>query len=227
MCSTVQALEDCRTDAIGAVNSYLRQVKDDKDMEASISLFTFDSQSIDVIRDKAPAGSCAELAASEYQPRASTPLLDAVGHGVALLDKGKEPNARCILAVMTDGLENASREYTKGTIKALLDRKQKEEGWLVLYLGAGHDAWAQANAMGCTPAKLLLSTSRRSGSAWRQLARVPSAMPWRPTRPTRLHRAASPMGSAPACTQHESADRRNEGGSAAGFAPCLPLAPRR
>jgi hypothetical protein len=34
------------------------------------------------------------------------------------------------------------------TVKALLDRKQKEEGWLVLYLGAGHDAWAQANAMG-------------------------------------------------------------------------------
>lgn len=142
------SMEDCRTDAIGAVNSYLRQVKDDKDMEASISLVTFDSQSIDVIRDKAPAGSCAELAASEYQPRASTPLLDAVGYGVALLDKRKEQGERCILAVMTDGLENASREYTKETIKALLDRKQKEEGWLVLYLGAGHDAWAQASAMG-------------------------------------------------------------------------------
>jgi hypothetical protein len=141
-------MEDCRTDAIGAVNSYLRQVKDDKDMEASISLITFDTQSIDVIRDKAPAGSCAELAASEYQPRAGTPLLDAVGHGVALLDKRKQAGERCILAVMTDGVENSSREYTKETIKALLDRKQKEEGWLVLYLGAGHDAWAQARAMG-------------------------------------------------------------------------------
>jgi hypothetical protein len=141
-------MEDCRTDAIGAVNSYLRQVKDDKDVEASISLTTFDSQSIEVIRDKAPAGSCAELTPSEYQPRASTPLLDAVGHGVALLDKRKEAGERCILAVMTDGLENASREYTKETLKALLDRKQKEEGWLVLYLGAGHDAWAQARAIG-------------------------------------------------------------------------------
>jgi hypothetical protein len=142
------SMEDCRTDAIGAVNSYLRQVKDDKDVEASISLTTFDSQSIEVIRDKAPAGSCAELTPSEYQPRASTPLLDAVGHGVALLDKRKEAGERCILAVMTDGLENASREYTKETLKALLDRKQKEEGWLVLYLGAGHDAWAQARAIG-------------------------------------------------------------------------------
>ena len=53
---------------------------------------------------------------------------------------GKEAGQRCILAIMTDGLENASREYTKETLKTLLDRKQKEEGWLVLYLGAGHDA---------------------------------------------------------------------------------------
>ena len=49
---------------------------------------------------------------------------------------------------MTDGLENASREYTKDTIKALLERKQKEDGWLVLYLGAGHDAWHQARGIG-------------------------------------------------------------------------------
>jgi hypothetical protein len=142
------SMEDCRTDAIGAVNSYLRQVKDDKDMEALVSLLIFDSQGIDLIRDHVPVGSCAELASEEYQPRASTPLLDAVGHGVNALDKRKEPGARSILAVMTDGLENASREYTKETIKALLDRKQKEDGWLVLYLGAGHDAWAQAGAIG-------------------------------------------------------------------------------
>jgi Mg-chelatase subunit ChlD len=72
------------------------------------------SQPIEVIRDKASAGSCVELAASEYPPRASTPLLDAVGHGVALLDKRKEPGERCILAVMTDGLENACRELHQG-----------------------------------------------------------------------------------------------------------------
>jgi hypothetical protein len=142
------SMEDCRTDAIGAVNSYLRQLKDDADVEARVSLVIFDSQSIDVIRDRVPAKSCAELAANEFQPRAQTPLLDAVGHGVSHLDGRKESGERCILAIMTDGLENASREYTKETIKALLDRKQKDDGWLVLYLGAGHDAWAQASAIG-------------------------------------------------------------------------------
>lgn len=142
------SMEDCRTDAIGAVNSYLRQVRDDREMEANISLIIFDSQGIDLIRNHVPAKGCPELANSEYQPRAATPLLDAVGHGVAVLDRQSHDGERRILAVMTDGLENASREYTKQSIKALLDRKQKEEGWLVLYLGAGHDAWAQASALG-------------------------------------------------------------------------------
>jgi hypothetical protein len=142
------SMEDCRADAIGAVNSYLRQVKDDKELDGRVSLIIFDSDGIDVIRDRVPAAECAILDPKEYQPRAATPLLDAVGHGAALLDKRKETGERCILAIMTDGLENASREYTKESIKALLDRKQKDEGWLVLYLGAGHDAWAQARDMG-------------------------------------------------------------------------------
>ncbi len=142
------SMEDCRTDAIGAVNSYLRQVKDDREMDARISLTIFDSQGIDLIRDGVPATGCAELGADEFQPRAKTPLLDAVGHGVSHLDRRTEDGERCILAIMTDGMENASREYTKETIKALLERKQKENGWLVLYLGANHDAWSQAQSMG-------------------------------------------------------------------------------
>ena len=64
------SMEDCRTDAIGAVNSYLRQVRDDAEMEARVSLIIFDSQGIDTIRDRVPARGCAELAAQEYQPRA-------------------------------------------------------------------------------------------------------------------------------------------------------------
>lgn len=142
------SMETCRTDAIGAVNSYLRQLKDDKEMHARVSLIIFDSGSIDTIRDRVPAATCPELAPAEYEPRASTPLLDAVGRGVGVLDNGSDKDDRRILAVMTDGLENASREFTKESLKALLDRKQKEEGWLVLYLGADHDSWSQAQQLG-------------------------------------------------------------------------------
>src|SRR5690606_1519811 len=98
------SMEDCRTDAIGAVNSYLRQMKEDKDQDGRISLVIFDSEGIDTIRDRAPARSCAELVAAEYQPRAATPLLDAVGKGAALLDDRSDKDERRVLAIMTDGL---------------------------------------------------------------------------------------------------------------------------
>ena len=39
-----------------------------------------------------------------------------------------------------DRLRTPVASYTKEIVKALLDRKQKEEAWQVLYLGAGHDA---------------------------------------------------------------------------------------
>lgn len=166
-------MEDCRADAIGAINSYLRQLRDDKEMKARITLVTFDSDSIDTIRDRVPAKSCAELTAEEYQPRASTPLLDAVGRGAGMLDSLSNKDEKRILAVMTDGLENASREFTKDRLKDLLDRKQREEGWLVLYLGAGHDSWSQAREMGIHPGNVAdFDTTRLAATADAMYARA-------------------------------------------------------
>ena len=142
------SMETARGDAVGAVNSYLRQVRDDTKMDARLSLVIFDSQSIDTIRDRVPAKLCPDLLLEEYQPRGGTPLLDAVGYSVGILDCLSDKDERRIMAIMTDGLENASREYTRDKLRALLDRKQKEDGWLVLYLGAGHDSWDQASQIG-------------------------------------------------------------------------------
>ena len=167
-------------------------------MEASVSLITFDSQSIDTIRDHVPAGTCAELAPSEFQPRASTPLLDAVGQGVAMLDKRKSVDERCILAVMTDGYENASREYTKESVRALLDRKQKEEGWLVLYLGAGHDAWAQAGALGLHAGNVASFDKSSVAEGMAAIGTRARRYAWQRS-PKRPRQAASPTASAPAC----------------------------
>ena len=142
------SMESCRSDALGAVNSYIRQIKNDDEMDATASVIIFDSQSIDTIRDRVPANSCPELTEDEYEPRAMTPLLDAVAHGAGRLAKGPRKDTRKILVIMTDGLENASREHTTKTISALLRRRQEKDGWLVAYLGADHDSWAQSQALG-------------------------------------------------------------------------------
>jgi Mg-chelatase subunit ChlD len=141
------SMEDARSDAVGAVNRYLGQVRADTAIDARLSLVIFDSQSIDTIRDRQPVSQCPDLTLDEYQPRGSTPLLDAVGYSVGILDCLSDPSERRIMAILTDGLENASRDYTREKLRALLDRKQAE-GWLILYLGAGHDSWGQAQQIG-------------------------------------------------------------------------------
>jgi hypothetical protein len=142
------SMESCRSDAIGAVNSYLRQIRDDETIDATVSVIIFDSESIDCIRDRRPASTCPPLEDSEYEPRSMTPLLDAVARGVSVLSTSKGDVQRRILVVMTDGLENASREHTRETIADLLKRKQDKEGWLIVYLGADHEAWEQARHLG-------------------------------------------------------------------------------
>ncbi len=158
------SMESCRQDAVGAVNSYLRQLREDPRVDARLSLIIFDSESIDTIRDQVPARTCPDVTPDEYQPRASTPLLDAVGAGAALLDRVAGADERHILAIMTDGLENASREFSYDQIRKLLERKQQEDGWLVVYLGAGHDTWAAAQRIGLHPG----SVARYEAAAMRE-----------------------------------------------------------
>ncbi len=141
------SMAEQRHEAVGAVNSYLRTVREDNSMQARLSLVIFDSQSIDTIRDRVPVARCPDLTLDEYQPRAATPLLDAVGYSVGIQDCLSGRDERRMLAILTDGLENASREYTRDKLKSLLDRKQKD-GWLIVYLGAGHDSWHQASQIG-------------------------------------------------------------------------------
>lgn len=142
------SMENCRSDAIGAVNSCVRKIRADSEMDARVSVIIFDSQSIDCIRDRVKVGNCPDVSEAEYEPRAMTPLLDAVGHGAGRLAQDERADVRKILVIMTDGLENASREHTTESIAALLRRRQDKDGWLVVYLGADHDAWAQSSALG-------------------------------------------------------------------------------
>ena len=142
------SMESCRSEAVKAVNSYLREMQGERGDLVRLSLVLFDSHAIDTIRDRVPVGACSDLRLHEFEPRGGTPLLDAVGYSAGLLDCLSDKTERRILAIMTDGLENASREFTREKLKGLLERKQREEGWLVLYLGAGHDSWSQAGAIG-------------------------------------------------------------------------------
>ncbi len=53
-----------------------------------------------------------------------------------------------LVAVLTDGHENASREATGPMVKALVERQQSQWGWQFTYLGANQDAVLTADGLG-------------------------------------------------------------------------------
>jgi Mg-chelatase subunit ChlD len=142
------SMDACRHEAVQTINAYFSHLRRDDDLVARMSVVLFDSESIDTIRDREPVSTCPDITLGDYVPRGGTPLLDAVGYSVGLLDCLSYKSERRILAIMTDGLDNASREYSRSRVFDLLMRKQREEGWLVLYFGANHDSWNQANQIG-------------------------------------------------------------------------------
>jgi len=150
------SMESCRDTAIDAFNEYVMGLRRSDDMDARLSLTIFDSQSIDLLQHVEPAKSFMELSRQNYVPRGNTPLLDAIGHVVAEIDKvALRPGEKVGLVILTDGHENASKEHTKDTIKALLKDRQDNKGWLVVFLGADVDAFAEAQSIGIGDGKYL------------------------------------------------------------------------
>jgi uncharacterized protein YegL len=136
-------------DVIGGVNTFLDEQKKLPD-PASIAFVRFDDAAIERFRPMQTLAECKELTAEDYQPRGGTPLLDAIGRTVSQLDedwKAETPD-RCILVIVTDGQENASKEYTKDKIKAMIQARQDSGKWAFIYLGANVDAFAEAGSMG-------------------------------------------------------------------------------
>lgn len=84
---------------------------------------------------------------TDYKPEGMTNLYDAIGNTIVSLEKTTTDNQNVLVVIITDGLENSSKEYNSETIKKMIAEKQ-EKGWTFVYLGANQDAWAVGSSMG-------------------------------------------------------------------------------
>lgn len=109
--------------------------------DCAATLAQFDTE-YELVYDRVPIG---EVPALNLQPRGGTALLDAMGKLItdtsAQLDAMPEAErpGTVIVAVMTDGYENSSREWTHPAVKSLVEQQTKH-GWEFLYMGADQDA---------------------------------------------------------------------------------------
>ncbi len=120
------------------ITSYNEQVemifklqKNEPEVEITITLCTFN----DEINFKYIAQNCDQikkLTPNDYQPDSFTALYDAIGITMLKINEIKQPNDQVFLAIFTDGLENASKEYNATDIHHKL-KKVDKDGWEVKF----------------------------------------------------------------------------------------------
>jgi uncharacterized protein YegL len=159
----------CVTDTIGGFNTYVQKLKEDKKNEYLFSLTLFDTR-FENRYVAVPLADVPELTTETYVPGGNTALHDAIGTTVAAVEaKGTEYN-KVLTVILTDGHENASREYTLGAIKALIARKEVEGNWTFVFLGAGLDAFATGDRMGIRTANTVAYDPQNSRAMYSTMA---------------------------------------------------------
>ena len=143
------SMSEVRDDAEGGVNSFIAsQAKEPG--EALLTLVQFDTE-YEFVHKGIPIGNVPKY---RLHPRGMTALLDAVGRAItetgerlAAMNESDRPGL-VVFVVMTDGMENSSREFTKSALKSMIERQQSVYNWHFTFLGANQDAFAEAGAMG-------------------------------------------------------------------------------
>ena len=134
-------------ETVGGIRSAQERFKDTQ--EHFVSLMIFCNCEKTMVYDMVPVEKVKELTSKEYRPRCCTPLYDAMGISINALYnaiKDKE-DATAMVTVITDGLENASKEYSGKAIKALVERMKDEEGWNFAYIGTNQDVRATSASL--------------------------------------------------------------------------------
>ena len=139
-------------DTIGGFNSMIAKQKKEAG-EAWVSTVLFDNAT-EVIHDRLRLSEVPKLTEEEYYVRGCTALLDAVGkaiHHIGNVHKyarKEDVPERTLFVITTDGMENASREYTYDKVRKMIERQKAKYGWEFLFLGANIDAAREAKRFG-------------------------------------------------------------------------------
>lgn len=133
-------------EVINAYNAFIekqKQIATEKQVAIKTTLILFDNH-YETVYSKVPVAETPTLTSEQYFVRGMTAYFDALGKTINSFSNKK----KVIFFIETDGLENASREFTASTIKALVEQK-KADGWDFNFVGADLSS-TQTAAMGAT-----------------------------------------------------------------------------
>jgi len=142
------SMSNLAKDTIGGYNSLLNKQKelgkDNPDLKANVTTVLFDDRYI-VIHDRENIDSVTEITEKEYCPCGMTAMLDAIGKTVAsvgqkLAATPEEDRPGLVsVTIITDGYENASKEYTWDRVRSMIKEQQEKYSWIFTFIGANID----------------------------------------------------------------------------------------
>ena len=145
------SMESCREAAIEGFNRFLAEQQKVEGL-AKLSLVLFDDEYL-LAANALPVAEVLPLDDQTFVPRGTTALLDAIGRTVdelgirlAALPEADRPG-EVIVAILTDGAENSSHQYTWNDIARVIKQQTEQYRWTFLFLGANQDAIATAAQM--------------------------------------------------------------------------------
>lgn len=140
---------DKRQDVVGGYNAFLAEQQALPDPCRMLRVkFNTEVEVVDIggpipIRDAKPMDPAAKSGEQAYLPGGLTALYDALMAGVGMADKHRAPGERVLVLVITDGLENSSRETTMAQVQAMIQAKQAAGGWTFAYVGEAPGRWTR------------------------------------------------------------------------------------
>jgi hypothetical protein len=135
------SMQSIKDDTIGGFDAFISEQRR-LPGRCTVSLVQFDN----VYEEVYTGRDLADVPSLTLVPRGSTAMLDAIGRAVnaagvrlAAMPEDGRPGT-VIVGIMTDGLENASREFSYPTVKALIEQQEQVYGWTFMYMGSNQDA---------------------------------------------------------------------------------------
>ena len=153
-----------------------------------------------LIHEGVPLTTVRPLHRESYTPEGGTPLLDAVGRTIMWMDRLQPTPERSLVVILTDGEENASREFTPQQIRDLIRSRETTGTWTFVYLAANQDAWAVGGQLGIGPGNTASFHVREAGVAFHRAGLGTASFLRRSARASSAfwEEAAEPKGEEPA-----------------------------
>lgn len=154
-------------EAVGGFNHFVEEQRK-LPGEATLTLVLFDHV-YEVVHAGMPLTDVPALTEATYVPRGTTALYDAIGRTIAdavarheTLDAGQRPS-HVVMSILTDGLENASSDYTGARVRELIEAR-RAEGWEFVFLAANQDAISTADTLSIPRADAASFAATKAGT---------------------------------------------------------------